>query len=384
MPTSRRDFLATSAALGIGALGLGACRPAGEAAERGQPPSLRILILGGTGFIGPHLVRRAGLRGHTVTLFNRGRSNADLFPDLETLIGDRDGQLDALRGRDFDAVIDTSGYVPRHVRDSATLLAERVRHYLFVSSVSAYADFDTPGIDEDYPLATMPDPTVEAVTEDTYGPMKVLAEQAVMEAFPRGATVVRPGYVVGPGDTTDRWTYWPVRVAAAGEMLAPGEPGDPIQIIDARDLASFVIHLLERRTLGVYNAVGPSTPLSMGGMLGSMTDVLGMRPRLSWVPAEFLAAREVELPIWNSPTGRYANLHRIDNDRAVTVGLVFRNPTFTVMDTVQWWNQQPERRRREMRSGLRMPPDLTGATASLEAQMVAEARLLAEWRGTRS
>lgn len=384
MPTSRRDFLATSAALGVAALGLDACRPAGESEERGQPRSLRILILGGTGFIGPHFVRQARLRGHTVTLFNRGRSNANLFPDLETLIGDRDGQLDALRGRDFDAVIDSSGYVPRHVRDSATLLAERASHYLFISSVSAYADFDTPGIDEDYPLATMPDATVEEVTEDTYGPMKVLAERAVTEAFPRGATVVRPGYIVGPGDTTDRWTYWPVRVAAAGEMLVPGEPGDPIQIIDARDLASFVIHLLEHRILGVFNAVGPIAPLSMGGMLDSMSAVLGMTPRLTWVSADFLAAREVELPIWNPPTGRYANLHRIRNDRAVAAGLYIRNATFTVFDTVQWWSRQSASRRRAMRSGLRMPPDLTGATASLEAQMAAEARLLAEWRDTRS
>jgi len=214
--------------------------------------------------------------------------------------------------------------------------------------------------------------------------MKVLAERAVMEAFPKGATVVRPGYIVGPGDTTDRWTYWPLRVAAAGEMLAPGDPSDPIQIIDARDLASFVIHLLETRALGVYNAVGPLTPLSMGGMLGAMASALGMTPHLVWVPADFLAAHEVQLPIWNPPTGRYANLHRIKNARAVSAGLVFRRSTLTVVDTVQWWNQQSETRRREMRSGLRMPPDLVGTVASLEAQMGVEARLLAEWRGTTS
>jgi 2'-hydroxyisoflavone reductase len=242
MRPNRRDFLKAGAAVaGTMAIGLQGCAKgeqgaAAPAPAPAAPPApLRILVLGGTGFIGPHMVRRALERGHTVTLFNRGKTNEDLFPDLETLIGDRDGKLQALEGKRWDAVIDTSGYVPRHVRDSANLLKNGSRQYLFISSVSAYAKFDKPNITEDDPGGTIADTTVEKITGETYGPLKVLAEKAVQQAFPNGATIVRPGYIVGPGDSTDRWTYWPVRVAAGGEMIAPGEPSYPIEIIDARD-----------------------------------------------------------------------------------------------------------------------------------------------------
>ena len=234
MSTTRRRFLAMSATA-TGALSMGIT----PRAEDAQP--LRILILGGTGFIGPHMVEWALARGHQITLFNRGRTNTNLFPKVEKLVGDRDGALDALETGRWDAVIDNSGYVPRHVRDSAELLQDRAEQYLFISSISAYADFAQPGLDETYRLGTLADPGVEEVNAETYGPLKVLCERALAAAFGDNATIVRPGYIVGPGDSTDRWTYWPVRLAAGGHMLVPGTPADRVQLIDARDLARFVM-----------------------------------------------------------------------------------------------------------------------------------------------
>jgi len=286
MHQTRRDFIKAGAvgagALAIGLQGCAKGEPNADAAAAAAPPKpLRILVLGGTGFIGPHMVRRARERGHTITLFNRGRSNDDLFPDLETLIGDRDGKLDALKGRQWDAVIDTSGYIPRHVRDSANLLKDAARHYLFISTISVYADFNQPGITEDYPGGTMPDPTVEQITGETYGPLKVLAEQAVREAFPTGSIIVRPGYIVGPGDSTDRWTYWPVRVARGGEVLAPGQPSDPMSFIDARDLAAFTVHLIEQGNTGTFNAVGPAKPMPTGEVLDRLKAVTNSNATLT-------------------------------------------------------------------------------------------------------
>lgn len=385
MRQTRRDFI-KAGAVGAGALALGlqGCAKAereAEAGGSGAPAApLRILVLGGTGFIGPHMVRRARERGHTITLFNRGRSNDDLFPDLETLIGDRDGKLDALEGRQWDAVIDTSGYVPRHVRDSANLLKDAAKHYLFISSVSAYASFDQPGMTEDAPGGTMPDTTVEKVTGETYGPMKVLAERAVQQAFPNGAIVVRPGYIVGPGDSTDRWTYWPLRVAAGGEVLAPGEASYPMEIIDARDLAAFVVHLIERGTTGTFNAVGPAQPLQMGDMLNRLKAVTGSNASFTWVDAGWLEEQRVMFPIWNAPKGPFAQLHTVSNARSVAAGLTYRPFEETARDTIEWWNGLPEDRRNAMRSGLRHPPSLATPTASLAAQMEEEAKILAAWK----
>jgi len=183
------------------------------------------------------------------------------------LIGDRDRKLDALRGREWDAVIDNSGHVPRHVRDSARLLSESAKQYLFISSVSSYADFETLNFDESYPQAVMADPTDEQRTPENYGPMKALCERAVAEFFPRGTTVFRPGFIVGPGDTSDRWTYWPVRTAQGGTMLVPGDPSDPVQLIDVRDLAQFTILALEENLYETFNVTGPADLLTMGEML---------------------------------------------------------------------------------------------------------------------
>ncbi|MBM4188493.1 MAG: NAD-dependent epimerase/dehydratase family protein [Gemmatimonadetes bacterium] len=378
MSSTRREFLKVGATA-TGALALGIDPSQGGVIPALAAP-LKILVLGGTGFIGPHMVRRARERGHTITLFNRGRSNDDLFPDLETLIGDRDGKLDALKGRKWDAVIDTSGYVPRHVRDSANLLKGNADQYLFISTVAVYADFKKPGITEDYPGGAMADPTFERVTGESYGPMKVLAEKAVQEAFPTGAIIVRPGYIVGPGDSTDRWTYWPVRVAAGGELLAPGEPSYPMSIIDARDLAAFVVTLIEKKSAGVYNAVGPTRPVPMGSMLEQLKAITKSNASFTWADAGWLAEQKATFPIWNAPTGGYAHLHSVSNAKAIAAGLTFRSLAQTTKDTLEWWNGLPEERRAAMRSGLRKAPELETPTAPMAKQMEVETQLLAAWK----
>lgn len=374
MTPTRREFVKVSAAtVGALSLGLGGCRGADE------PEALRILILGGTGFIGPHMVRYGLSRGHTITLFNRGRTNTHLFPDVEKLKGDRDGDLKALEGREWDVVIDNSGYVTRHVRDSAQLLSGAVGQYLFISSVSAYADFLTPNFDEDYALGTMDDPTVEDVTGDTYGPLKVLCEKEVQEAFGDHATIVRPGYIVGPGDSTDRWTYWPVRVDQGGEMIAPGEPSDPIQFIDARDLTSWVVRLLEQETNGVFNGVGPATRMTMGEMLEAMRSTTGADAEFTWVAADFLSDHDASFPIWNTPNGEQGALHQVNGARARAAGLTHRPFADTVRDTLEWWKSQDAERRSQMRAGLRVQPDLGRGPASMETMAPHEAKLLEAW-----
>ena len=372
--TTRREFVKVSAAtVGALGLGLGGCRP-----EEEPPRVLRILILGGTGFIGPHMVRYAQSRGHTVTLFNRGRTNTHLFPDVEKLIGDRDGDLDALEGREWDAVIDNSGYVPRQVRDSAQLLSRTTGQYLFISTVSVYEDFATPGFDEDYPVGTLDDPTVEEVTGETYGPLKALCEQAVQESFQDHATIVRPGYIVGPGDPSDRWTYWPVRVARGGEMIAPGEPSDPIQIIDARDLTAWTVRLVELGTSGVFNGVGPATRMGMGDMLEATRDATDADTEFTWVGADFLNDRGASFSIWNEPAGEYVALHQADGRRSLAAGLTHRPVSETARDTLEWWNSQDAERRAQMRAGLRVG-ELGFGPAAMEAVIEHEAALLEAW-----
>ena len=367
-----------------------AAAPQPEQAADTPPPAasmekegLDILILGGTGFIGPHMVRRALERGHTVTLFNRGKTNQDLFPDVETLIGDRDSQLGALEGRTWDAVIDNSGYVPRHCRESAQLLAGSAKQYLFISSVSAYGDFSNPPITEDTVLARMEDETVEEVTGATYGPMKVLCEEAVAEAFPNGTTIVRPGYIVGPGDSTDRWTYWPLRVAAGGDMLVPGTPDDPVQIIDARDLAKFVILALENNTLGTFNAVGPADRLPMGTMLDTIKAVTGSEVTFTWVDAAWLEGKGAFFPIWASPDGDFGGGMQTTNERGKAAGMTFTPLEDTVRDTLEWWQGLDEERQMAMRAGLRVfaePPTAPPPPVSLDDQLAEEAALLEAYR----
>ncbi|MCY4398339.1 MAG: NAD-dependent epimerase/dehydratase family protein [Gemmatimonadetes bacterium] len=376
---NRRDFLKTSAAA-AGALGLGfGCGPYGDAGGD-DPAPMSILVLGGTAFIGPHTVRYAVSRGHTVTLFNRGRTNTHLFPDLEKLVGDRDGDLAALEGRRWDAVIDNSGFVPRLVRDSATLLADSGR-YLFVSSISAYKDLTPHGITEDYEVGRIEDPTVEEVTGLTYGPLKALCEEAVQEIFGERANIVRPGYIVGPGDNSDRWTYWPVRVAAGGDMAVPGTPEDPVQFIDARDLGAWMVRMLEDEVGGVFNGVGPAEPVDMRQMLEACRDVSGSDTAFHWIDAEFIEEQGAVYPIWNTTTGDWGGAHLVDVSRQLETGYTSRPITETIRDTLEWWNglSEDDRPGGVMRSGLRKPPDLAFAPATMEAMMEVEAALLEAW-----
>jgi len=318
MTITRRTFLSTS----LAAAGSALIGHAGQAPDRAATP-LRILILGGTGFLGPQIVERAVARGHTLTLFNRGRTNPGLFPSIEQLRGDRKTDVSALDGRSWDAVVDTSAYIPADVTRVATLLAPRVRHYQIVSSISVYRDFAQPGMDETYPVAVLPDPTVTKVTGETYGGLKAACEQAAERALPGRTLVIRPGLIVGPGDPTDRFTYWPVRVARGGEVLAPNSPDDFVQVIDVRDLATFMVHTLEQRTVGTFNADAPAGSLTMGRLLDTCRDAARSDARFVWAPTAFLREQKVrpwsDLPVWEPLEGDQAGAGRVSRKTAITV-----------------------------------------------------------------
>ncbi|HEX9795000.1 MAG TPA: NAD-dependent epimerase/dehydratase family protein [Planctomycetota bacterium] len=354
MSPSRRSFL-RSAALTGGFL------PGAARFVRAQEPAKRrldLLILGGTGFLGPHVVEAALARGHNMTLFNRGRTNAEFFPDLEKLRGDRDPKvgdgLKALEGRKWDGVIDTSGYVPRIVGASARLLADHVGHYAFISSISAYTDFSAPGMTESAPLATMEDETDEDARR-YYGPLKVLCEKAAEAAMPGRTTVLRPGLIVGPLDPTDRFSYWPLRIRNGGEVLAPGVPADPIQWIDARDLAVFTVRSIENSLAGIYNMVGPVFAADNAEFLYGCKAVTGGDARFTWVDAEFLAEKQIQpwghLPVWAPGGGESAGLNTCSNAKAVAAGFTTRPLAETVGDLIAWWNEQPDERRARVRAG---------------------------------
>src|SRR4051812_19688467 len=327
------------------------------------PKPKKILILGGTAFLGPALVAAARAHGHTLTLFNRGKTNPGRFTDLEQLHGDRDGHLEPLAGRKWDVVIDDSGYVPRHVKDSATLLAPNVGHYVFVSTISVYADLGQP-VDESSAVAKLKEPT-EKVTGETYGALKALCEEAASAALPGRVTIVRPGLIVGPEDPTDRFTYWPVRLQRGGEVLAPGNPSDPVLYIDVRDLGNWIIdHVVEKKLTGTFNALGPSGKFGMGDLLDGCSKGVGGDAKLTWVDAAFLEKQNVqpwmEMTVWVPPTGdeKYAGL--ISRDRAVKAGLTFRPTAETARDTLAWWNKLPEERRKKPHAGL--APEKEAAT----------------------
>jgi len=294
---------------------------------------MRILILGGTVFLGRHVADAALARGHELTLFNRGRTNPELFPEAEKLRGDRDGDLGALEGRAFDAVVDTSGYVPRIVRDTLGALGE-VGHYTFVSSISVYADLSQPPT-ESSPVGTL-DRETEEVDGETYGPLKALCEAAVRERF-RDAFVVRPGLISGPWDPTGRFTYWPVRVAEGGSVLAPAPPDAPAQIVDVRDLAEWVVDAAERRLAGTYNAI--CEPFSFEGLLDTCRSVARSDAEFVWADPDFLAEHEVgewmELPLWIRDPA-FARMLEVDASAPLAHGLRIRPLEQTVADTLEW------------------------------------------------
>jgi 2'-hydroxyisoflavone reductase len=328
---------------------------------------MKLLVLGGTVFLGRHLVDAALARGHEVTLFNRGQHNPELYREVERLRGDRDGGLGVLRGRQWDAVIDTCGYVPRLVRASAELLDGAVERYVFISSISVYPHFRTLGVDEQAPVGTLEDPAVEEVTGETYGPLKALCEQAAEAALPGRVLVIRPGLIVGPHDPTDRFTYWPHRVARGGEVLAPGRPERRVQLIDARDLAEWTVRMAEERQVGTYNATGPAEPLSLGELLDVCRQVSASNARVTWVDEAFLAERGVgawiELPLWvPEADADMLGFSDVSVRKAIGAGLAFRDIATTVRDTLAW--DLTRSAGQEWRAGL-----------SLER----EAELLAEW-----
>jgi 2'-hydroxyisoflavone reductase len=324
-----------------------------------------LLILGGTRFLGRYLVEAALRDGHGVTLFNRGLSGPDLFPEVETIEGDRDGDLPALRGRRWDAAIDTCGYVPRLVRASAGLLADAVDHYTFVSSISVYTDDLGPGADEDAPVEELEDPTVEDVTGETYGGLKALCERSVEEEMPGRVLNVRPGLISGPHDPTDRFTYWPRRVAGGGEVLAPDRPERQVQYIDARDLAAWMVKMSAEQQSGTYNATGPDYGLQMGKLLEECEAVGGGGAEFVWVSEEFLEENGVEpfteMPLW--VPREYAAMMEVDCGRAIGAGLTFRPVSETVRDVLRW---DGEREKADLAAGLK--PER-------------ERELLSAWRG---
>ncbi|MCU0650308.1 MAG: NAD-dependent epimerase/dehydratase family protein [Gemmatimonadaceae bacterium] len=378
---SRRAFVAASAVLG-GALAVApgaldaappppASRMRGRRRDRRVEP-LRILILGGTGFIGPHQVRYALARGHQVTIFNRGKTNPGLFDSrVEQLIGDRNAPAaeayKSLAQRSWDVVIDNPSSLPKWVREASAVLAPRCDHYVFISTISVFSTYDRIGIAEDGPLHTPGDPNATAVTGPTYGPLKVRCEQEAMSAWGKKATIVRPGLIVGPGDLSDRFSYWPVRIEKGGDVLAPGTPDDPVQYVDARDLSEWIIRLAEENVTGTFNATGPKTPTTISEMLYGIKAVTGGDVRFTWCPADFLEQEKVrpwsDMPVWAPPKGGMVGFSRIDCRKAWGAGLTFRPLAQTAKDTLDWYHQQPADRQEKLRAGLAAAREVEVLTA---------------------
>jgi len=421
---SRRGLLRGGLAAATLGLVHSACGSRRASAPAPTPPvptvatKKKILILGGTGFLGPKTIAAALARGHEVTIFNRGKREKQLplEHDVEHLFGNRDPDLPAddergpdgkllrpdaspkgleqLAGRTWDVAIDNSGYFPRMVAASAQLLASSVKQYIFISSISAYAENPPQGGDEATKLAELADPTVETMGEqfENYGGLKVLCERAAEAAFPGRAAIVRPGYIVGPGDPTDRFTYWPIRVSRGGEVLAPGSPDDPLQWIDVRDLAEWLVTLVEQGTAGTFNAVGPSSPGRWGDVLDTCVAAAGNQAKLTWVPSSWLADNgmggEDAFPIWTAPVDKFAGFHRWNNDRAEAAGLKFRPMSDTVKALLAWYPGEVERRvrvTRELQEAAKAkgaPPPKVGDPLALRAgpSREREQELLAKYK----
>jgi 2'-hydroxyisoflavone reductase len=378
---SRRDILTAGLIAAAGGMSVLAASARGAIAHRpsAEPESPKpaakgggksILILGGTGFVGPALLDAARARGHSVTLFNRGKTEKrkpGQFQDVEKLYGNRDPNLradeadansvkglSALEGKKWDAVVDTSGYVPRIVKASAELLAGNVGHYVFISTISVYAENDKPNQDESAELGKLEDESVEdmGAMQQNYGPLKALCEKAAEAAMPGRVLNIRPGFIVGPNDPTDRFTYWPVRASKPDgygeEMLAPGDGSEPVQFIDVRDLAEWIVLCIEKKTTGVYNATGPERTLTFDEVIRASVKASNQQCKPVWVPTKFLQEMMVgigsELPIWIPPIESYAGFHSRNCTKAIELGLKFRTPLETCRAILDWWPKELERR----------------------------------------
>src|SRR5437867_2382402 len=391
MPTSRREFLvrsaAASSALGLGilpALAAGAATRSetARAPRRTRPVKpLDILILGGTGFTGPEQVDYALARGHKVTLFNRNRTRPDLFKGkVDQLVGDLNSDTSALKGTKFDVVIDNPTTAPVWVRNVAQYMKGNTGHYIFISTISVYAKNDTPNADET--AATLPMPAdLDPYTLDPqnrrryYGELKARSEQEVQQQYAGIFTIIRPGLIVGPLDSSDRFTYWPVRADRGGEVLAPGTPNDPVQFIDARDIAEWTIRMAEmgpREAGGVYNATGPRTPLTLAEFLYGCKAITTADPHFTWVPASFLEEQKIrgwrDMPVWIPPGPQTYGFSKRSIQRALAKGLTFRSLAVTAKDTLDWHKTRSQEDRDKLAAG---------AVAGISAQR--EAEVLAAW-----
>lgn len=370
MPQDRRQFLATTTAAALGLSTLGGRLPLHAAVPPvpQAPRPLRILILGGTSFIGPHQVEYALARGHTITLFNRGRTNPGMFSELETLIGDRTGDVSALEGRQWDVVLDNSAQEPEWVDLTGRVLRDNVQRYILVSTRSVYSDLSRVPSTADAPVHTLENTTVQPGERRPYGLRKALCEKAARNAFGDRATILRPGLIIGPGDETDRFTYWPVRIERGGEVLAPGDGTDPVQIIDARDFSEWMVRLGENDTPGTFNAVGPFIPRPFDELLYGIRAVTTAETSFTWVDTDWLLERDVrpysDLPVWMPARGRNLGFARFDLTPEINAGLTFRSLAQTTAETLAWWHAQPKERQTLK----------TGLTADRERELLAAYR----------
>ena len=366
MSTNRREFVQLSV-LAATAAGVAAAARTSSADSGEAEKPLEILVLGGTGLIGPPMVEYALARGHKLTLFNRGKTNSHLFPDVERIKGDRNDDITGLEqavagGRRWDVVIDNTASLPRWVSESAGLLSGAADLYLYTSSISAYADSSVPGADETAAVGEISaeDEVLVKTTKDitglNYGPLKARCEEEARNAFPDKAIVVRPGLIVGPGDYSDRFSYWPIRIFGGGEVMAPGDPDDPVQFIDCRDLGEWYIRLVEAKAVGTYNGVGPRSAMSIAGMLYGIRAAVDNEISFTWVDADFLEKHEVqpwmEMTVWVPPVGEYAGFSSSSIQRGLDTGLSFRPLADTAKATMDYWNSLPEDRRAEPKAGL--------------------------------
>lgn len=346
---------------------------AGAALAAAPRKPLRILILGGTGFMGPHQVRYALGRGHKVTVFNRGRETVDWPGQVEALTGDRStGDLKALAGREWDVCIDNPTTLPFWVRDAGQALKGKVGQYVFISTLSVYASNARPEEDETGALAAYAGADALAERQAApalYGPLKAKSEAEAARWFGEAVTIIRPGLLVGPGDPTDRYTYWPVRLSRGGEVLGPGDGSDPCQVIDARDIAEWTVRMCEQRAFGTYNATGPARPLPAREMLARTARGVKGDPRIVWTDADFLQAQKVrpwaDLPAWVPARDDTAGFGRRSVARALGRGLTFRPLETTAADTLAWFRTQPPERQAKLKAGL---------------EPAREAELIAAWR----